>query len=232
MKREGDISQKTYSAITGIPGDVTLDAARLYVEPRVSKKRLEHIKGVVTVGREIALGLGIDPFPVELGCWLHDACKELKGKELIEIAQSNGLVLSQEELDHGQILHGPVAAILVKKDLRITNEDVLSSIAEHTLGSVRMSKISKIVYLADKLESSRPPEFTDPIWQALNAVPKPGPPDACHDFSQTGEAELDRAMVVALTLIARNLLKKNKPIQPRAMVVRNHFLQLLKNPGS
>lgn len=227
MKRADDLGQKTFS-VPGVPSSMTLDAARRYVEPRVSKKRLDHIKGVVTVGREIALGLRIDPFPVELGCWLHDACKELKGKELIEIAQANGMVLSQEELDHGQILHGPVAAILAKKELRITNQDVLGSIAEHTLGSVSMSTVSKIVYLADKLESSRPSEFTDPIWQALNAVQVDGPPNACHDFSQTDNSDLDRAMVVALTLIAKNLLKKNKPIQPQAMTVRNHFLKLLK----
>ena len=207
---------------------MTLDAARRYVEPRVSKKRLEHIKGVVTVGREIAQGLGVDPFPVELGCWLHDACKEMKAKELIEIAQANGMKLSQEELDHGQILHGPVAAILARKDLRITNEEVLASIAEHTLGSTNMSTVSKIVYLADKLESSRPTEFTEPIWEALNAVAVEGPPDACHDFSESTIADLDRAMTVALTLIAKNLLKKNKPVQPGAMVVRNHFLKQIK----
>lgn len=207
---------------------MSLDAARRYVEPRVSKKRLEHIKGVVTVGREIALGLGLDPYPVELGCWLHDACKELKGKELIEIALANGMVLSQEELDHGQILHGPVAAILAKKELKITNAEVLASISEHTLGSTEMSTVSKIVYLADKLESSRPTEFTDPIWAALNAVLVDGPPDACHDFTESSIGDLDRAMVVALTLIAKNLLKKNKPVQPRAMIVRNHFLKLIK----
>lgn len=226
MKREGDTAK--HVTFPGVPSDVTLDSARAYVEPRVSKKRLDHIKGVVTVGREIAKGLDLDPFTIELGCWLHDACKEVKAKELIEIAQANGLKLTADDLENGATLHGPVAALIVRKELQITNSDVLSSIAEHTLGSTEMSTVSKIVYLADKLEASRPEEFTNPIWEALNAVPIKGPPNECHDFSLTKIEDLDRAMVVSLTLVAKNLLKKGKPIQPRAMQVRNHFLKLIR----
>lgn len=213
----------------GIPSDLTLDFARTWVELRVSKKRFEHIKGVVVVGREIATGLEFDPFPVELACWLHDACKEVKPKELIELAVGNGMTLTPEEEEQGHILHGPVAALLVRKELRISHEEVLAGIAEHTIGGINMSTTSKIVYLADKLEDSRPEGLTEPIWRALNAVPIKGRPNAWHDFSSSTEEDLDRAMVVAMTLIAKNLLKKGKPIQPRAMQVRNHFLKLLKD---
>jgi predicted HD superfamily hydrolase involved in NAD metabolism len=227
MKRESEVGNKQIS-VPGVPASMTLDAARQWVEARVSKKRLEHIKGVVTVGREIAEGLGIDSFAIELACWLHDACKELKGRELIEIAKDNGMILSEDELEHGHILHGPVAAILARKELRITNKDVLTSIAEHTLGSTEMSTVSKIVYLADKLEASRPDEFTGQIWAALNAVPVKGPPNQCHDFSESSEEYLDDAIVVSMTLIAKNLLKKGKPVQPKAMQVRNHFLKRIR----
>jgi len=226
MKRESDIGK--HVSAPGIPSTVTLEAAQRWVETRVSKKRLDHIRGVVTVGREIAVGLELDPFPVELACWLHDACKEMKGKELIEFAQTNGMNVAPDELENGPILHGPVAAVIARKELRITNQDVLDAIAEHTLGAINMSVTSKIVYLADKLEASRPEEFTEPIWRALRAIPTKGPPNECHDFTHTTEEDLDQAMVVSLTLVAKNLLKKGKPIQPRAMVVRNHFLKLIK----
>lgn len=215
-------------SIPGIPSNVTLKFAESWVQERVSKKRFEHIEGVVVVGREIALAMGEDPFAVELACWLHDSCKEIKAKELIEIALSHGMVLTADEEEYGQILHGPVAALTVHKELRITNKDVLSAIAEHTLGGIGMSITSKIVYLADKLEDSRPDEFTEPIFEELNAIPFKGTPNAWHDYSNTTEADLDAAIVVAISLIARNLLKKGKPVQPKAMLVRNHLLKALK----
>ncbi|MBX9669356.1 MAG: bis(5'-nucleosyl)-tetraphosphatase (symmetrical) YqeK [Candidatus Obscuribacterales bacterium] len=225
MKRESDLGRKQITF--GIPGKISLDTARIWVEPRVSKKRLEHIKGVAEVGREIALGLKLDPFPIELACWLHDACKELKVKELIQMATESGRRLTPEEEELGHVLHGPVAAIIVRRELGITNQDVLNAIAEHTLGAIGMSVISKIVYLADKLESSRPEDLTEPIWRALNAIPKEGPPNACHDLSKSCVEDLDRAMLTAITLITKNLLKKGKPIQPRAMEVRNHFIKVI-----
>ncbi len=213
-------------SIPGIPTNVTLKFAESWVQQRVSKKRFEHIQGVVVVGREIALGMGLDPFPVELACWLHDSCKEIKARELIEIATSHGMVLTPDEEEYGQILHGPVAALIVQKELRITNKEVLSAISEHTLGGIEMSTTSKIVYLADKLEDSRPEEMTEPIFRALNAIPIKGIPNAWHDYSETSETDLDAAIAIAISLIARNLLKKGKPVQPKAMLVRN---QLLKN---
>ncbi len=212
----------------GIPSAITLEFAESWVQERVSKKRFDHISGVVIVGREISLGMGVDPFPVELACWLHDSCKEIKAKELIEIATTNGMVLTPDEEEYGQILHGPVAALLVSQELRITNKEVLNAIAEHTLGGINMSTTSKIVYLADKLEDSRPDEMTEPIFRALNAIPFKGTPNAWHDYSNTTEEDLDAAIVVTIGLVARNLLKKGKPVQPKAMMVRNHLLKGLK----
>lgn len=215
-------------SIPGIPSNVTLKFAESWVQERVSKKRFEHIEGVVVVGRELALGIDVDPFPVELACWLHDSCKEIKAKELIEIALSYGMVLTPDEEEYGQILHGPVAALTVQKELRITNKEVLAAISEHTLGGTDMSTTSKIVYLADKLEDSRPEEMTEPIFRALNAIPIKGTPNAWHDYSYTTETDLDAAIVTAIALIARNLLKKGKPVQPKAMLVRNQLLKGLK----
>ncbi len=225
MKRESDLGRK--QAVFGIPGKISLETARIWVEPRVSKRRLEHIRGVAEVGREIALGLKLDPFAIELACWLHDACKEMKVKDLIQMARENGRRLTVEEEELGHVLHGPVAAIVVRKELGIANQDVLNAISEHTLGATDMCVTSKIVYLADKLESSRPEDLTEPIWRALNATPKKGPPNACRDFSKSNVKDLDRAMLTAITLITKNLLKKGKPIQPRAMEIRNHFLKVV-----
>ena len=128
--------------------------------------------GVHKVGRDLAKLVGLSgdqQFIVELACLLHDACKEFKDSQLVTLAEHYGLRLSPIEKANGHLLHGPVAAFVLQEELSLTNKDVLQAVTEHTLGNCPMSDISKVVFLADCLEESRPKDFTRPIWQALQA---------------------------------------------------------------
>jgi HD superfamily phosphohydrolase YqeK len=93
---------------------------------------------------------------VGLACYLHDCCKEVKDKELIERALAGGLELSAIDRVNGHLLHGPVAALTIKQELKISNKEVLAAISEHTLGNVPMSEVSKVVFLADCLRGKPP----------------------------------------------------------------------------
>lgn len=205
-------------AVRGVPAGMTLEIARDWTQPRISKKRFDHVCGVAAVGDLIAKKAGVNRFLVGLACYLHDCCKETKDKELIEHALRGGLTLSAIEAVNGHLLHGPVAALTIKEELKITNKDVLTAISEHTLGSVTMSEISKVVFLADCLEESRPVSFTEPIWAALNTP-----------VGLTNKkVNLDRAMLVACDLSLSGLLESGRPIHPKTVDVRNHFLGIVR----
>lgn len=152
----------------GVPVDLTLDSAKEWLRPRISQRRFLHTEGVVQTAHEMAKRCHADEFLAQLAGWLHDACKEIKDKELIKMAKDYGLKLHPVEEINGHLLHGPVAAELVKHELKLTNKDVLDAIAEHTLGAVGMTVLSKILFLADALEPGRSPEYCKPIWQALH----------------------------------------------------------------
>lgn len=199
----------------GIPEDLTLDAARKWAKPRVTEKRFRHIEGVAAVGKEIAELAGEDAFLSELAGWLHDGCKEWKDKELVKAAQSYGLKLNDVEKENGHLLHGPVAAFVVRDELKIKHQELLDAVAEHTLGKVGMTNLSKVVFLADCLEESRPKDFTDPIWNALKNNPNK-------------KADLDAAMLVACDLSLEHLIKSGRVIHIKTVDVRNHFLSLVK----
>jgi len=200
----------------GIPGTLTLDFARSWVRPRVSDKRFRHIRAVAKVGRDLAELAGCDAFLVELAAWLHDACKEIKDRELIESGERLGLVLHPIERMNGHLIHGPVAALTVQAELGLTNDQVLEAISQHTLGGARLSLISKVVFLADCLEEGRPSDYTAPIWQALN---------------MDGELDLDLALVVACDLNLRSLIDSGKPIHPRTVEMRNYYLDVVRQRG-
>jgi|AGTN01.1.fsa_nt_gi putative HD superfamily hydrolase of NAD metabolism len=222
----------------GIPDDLTMEVASKWTAGRVSKKRFHHIQGVVAVGGQLARALNVDPFPVELACMLHDSSKELGASDLIILAKSRGMELVPHEEEHGHVLHGPVGAMIASETFGLTNMDVLAAIAEHTLGNLDMCIISKLVYIADKIEESRPVEATATIWEALGT-------DALqlqtfaknHDHRKHGKhinhaeklnLNLNAAILASCNMVLGHMVKKNKPIHPRSVEVRNNFLMLVK----
>lgn len=206
----------------GIPETLTLEFAQDWARQRVTEKRFKHIKGVAKVARQLAEQCRCDPFLAELGGLLHDACKEVKDSELVALAREFGLPLHPIEETNGHLLHGPVGAAVVRKELGVTNEEMLDAISEHTLGAVDMSELSKVLFLADCLEESRPKSYTDPIWKALN--------DRKVDYSSS--INLDAAMLKACDLGLTLLVEDHRVIHPRTIEVRNALLiSVLKTPS-
>lgn len=206
-------SEKMHSEghVNGIPPNITPEFLREWVKPRVKAKRFRHIEGVVAVAKKLARKADCDEHLAEIAAWIHDACKHVKDDELVSMARHYGLVLTDIEAHNGHLLHGPVAAEIAMHELDITNEDVLNAIAEHTLGAVPMSTLSKVLYLADALEESRPEDFKQPIWEAL-------------DFDHT--FDLDNALVVACSLGIKHLQESGKPVHPRTEEVRDYYSSL------
>ncbi len=198
----------------GVPDTLTLEFAEEWVSGRISEKRLKHVRGVVQVVEPLALRRGCDLFQARLAAWLHDCCKEMKDKELISLATHLGVEVDQHQRERGHLLHGPVAAAVVRKELGITHPDVLCAIAEHTLGNVPMCALSEIVYLADCLEDSRPAEYKSAIWYALDMA---------------GELNVEAALVVAMDLCIENLLETKRPIHPLTLEVRNHYVRRVRS---
>ncbi|HNA75072.1 MAG TPA: HD domain-containing protein, partial [Candidatus Obscuribacter sp.] len=117
--------------IKGVPAGMTLAKAAKWAAPRISKKRFQHVTGVVEVGLKLAKLAKLSPADrllVGLACWLHDSCKEMKDYELIEKARAAGMKLTEIEKNNGHLLHGPVAALIVRKELKISNKTVLNAI--------------------------------------------------------------------------------------------------------
>lgn len=214
---------QTEDLVNGIPNDIDIKKLIKWVEKRVSPKRFKHIKGVVKQGELISYHQNINPLPVALACWLHDSCKELKSKELIKLADENNIPLLEIEKKNGHILHGPVAAKVVSKKFSITNSDVLQAIAEHTLGGINMCTVSKVVYLADILEESRPASLTAPIWNALRGE------NVLEPKGEKVELNLDKAIYVASNLCLAHLIEADRPIHPKTVEVRNHFMEITKS---
>jgi predicted HD superfamily hydrolase involved in NAD metabolism len=217
------LTHKTYD---GIPADLTLEKAQEWMRPRISEKRYNHVQGVAKVADELATRTGCDPFLAQLAGWLHDACKETKDRDLVIQALQFGLQLSALDKVNGHLLHGPVAAETIKKDLNVTNPLVLDAIREHTLGAVDMTVLSKVVFLADCLEASRPTDYTDPIWESLHGSASKKSEKKAKKSSEP--LDLDLAILTACNLGLRQLLDAGRAIHPKTVDVRNYYLAVIR----
>jgi len=210
---------------SGIPDELTIDFAREWMQPRVSERRFKHVRGVAAVARELAEKTNCDPFVAELGGWLHDACKEVKDKELVVRAKEFGLKLHPIEEANGHLLHGPVGALTAKKELGLTDKTLLDAIAEHTLGAIDMTELSQILFLADCLEESRSHDFTVPIWNALGYKIE----DKVSARKFNAQLDMEAAILVACDLSLQCLLEDKKVIHPKTVKVRNFYLERIKS---
>ncbi len=201
------------SSIEGIPPQIDETYIKQWLEPRVSQKRLKHIKGVVKVAQKLAERHDCDVYLARLGGWLHDACKEWKADVLVAKARELAVPFGPIEEAHGHLLHGPVAAAVARIELGITNNDLLAAVAEHTLGNVPMCKLSEVLYLADCLDDTRPADYTAPIWAAL---------------SYDNEFNVNKAIVTATDLGLLHLMETARPIHPQTVSVRNYYLERLQ----
>jgi predicted HD superfamily hydrolase involved in NAD metabolism len=196
---------------------LTIEQAKKWVKPRVSEKRFRHITGVAQTARELAKEYGSEPERAELAGWLHDACKEYKDKQLVQMAHDYGLSLDRIYEENGHLLHGPIAAEVVKRELNFTDNLVLDAIRQHTLGAVEMTRLSVVVFLADAIEPGRSEDFTKPIWEALKRATDIG-----------DEQALNLAVRVACDMSLRDLLLQGRIIHPRTVEVRNFYTKLTK----
>ena len=134
-----------------------LGAAGFYTQLKrsLSDKRLVHSLLVASTARKLARLHGVDEDQAAMAGLLHDCAKCMPLAVQQQIARDNRLLLDKETLQSGNLLHGPVGAVVAEKEYGIKDPNILSSIRCHTTGKVGMLPLDMIVYLSDKIEPSR-----------------------------------------------------------------------------
>ena len=137
--------------------------------------RYAHTLGVEKTAREMAEKFGVDEEKAALAGLLHDCAKCMPLSQMTKAAN-----VAQDVYD----VHDP---------------EVLGAIRWHTTGHANMTKLEKIVYLADMIEPNRKP------YPGLEALRK-----LCM-------TDLDEAMHMALLMSLDHVREQGKPLHPDTM---------------
>lgn len=134
---------------------MTYQQAEDMVRRTLSPKRFQHTMNVKKLAVRMAQHYGVDTEKAALAAILHDSAKELPRTELLQIMQDNAIIKKVTQNRPEPVWHGICAAILAKTQWNVQDEEILSAIACHTTGKENMSKLDKILFLADMTSAER-----------------------------------------------------------------------------
>lgn len=134
-----------------LPRSQILDWLSVHVPP----PRIQHILGVEQMAVELADYYQLNRHQAQLAGLMHDLAKYYPPQLLLEMARTHNISLDPILLAHPHLLHADVGAIVACEEFNIKDEEILTAIANHTLGRPEMSPLSCIIFLADCLEPSR-----------------------------------------------------------------------------
>lgn len=135
---------------------ISLKKLRKAMESELNPKRYEHTLAVAYTAANLAMVHGTDTRNAVIAGMLHDCAKCLSDKKLISICKKNSLDISEIELHNpSALLHAKAGSVLAHKKYGVNDEDILNAIKYHTTGRPNMSKLEKILYIADYIEPDR-----------------------------------------------------------------------------
>ena len=126
------------------------------LKKELDKERYAHTIGVMYTAASLAMAHQCNLGQAMYAGLLHDCAKCLSNKKLISICEKNDLPISETELQNpAALLHAKVGSFLAKEKYEIEDDDILNAIRYHTTGRPDMSKLEKILYIADYIEPGR-----------------------------------------------------------------------------
>ncbi|MGF3113666.1 bis(5'-nucleosyl)-tetraphosphatase (symmetrical) YqeK [Facklamia sp. P9177] len=178
------------------------------LEKRLSKRRFDHVMGVEKKALELAKLYEEDIEKASIVALMHDYAKEIESEAMLNLAQA---FWSDERLKDATegIWHGFAAAQILKTDLACQDDEIIQAVAAHTTGWHQMSKLAKILYIADYTEEGR-------NFKGVNKVRK------------LSQIDLDKACFLKMRMTVKHLMKRQEYLFPLQIEVYNSWIKNYK----
>lgn len=176
-----------------------------YLKEHLTESRYKHTLGVVETAIRLAEIYKVDKNKAEIAALAHDIAKNMTIYDLKDIINKNNIKLSYDEEKTPELWHSIISPILGREIFGIEDEEILSAMRWHTTGKENMSKLDKIIYMADMIEPGR-------NFPGVDLIRK-------ESFT-----DLDKGLLQGLTHTIKYLLDKGFPIDINSIKARNYLL--------
>lgn len=126
-----------------------------HLKKMLKPARYIHSIGVASTAVGMAGIFHIDQKKAYIAGLLHDCAKNLTDEEAKIKYQDLEVELDEFEKDNNALAHAKIGAELVKVEFGIDDDEIIGAIRWHTLGNEDMTKLEKIIFVADMIEPNR-----------------------------------------------------------------------------
>lgn len=160
-------------------------------------RRIPHVLGTEETAVRLAKKYGVAETAARQAALLHDCTKRLSMEEQMELCERYGIELDEMEKQALKLLHAKTGAAIAR-DVFGMNEEVVSAILWHTTGKADMTKLEKVIYLADYIEPNR--DF-------------PG----VEELRQVCERDLDEGLKLGLSMTVEEMKEWGNPVHVKTL---------------
>jgi len=178
-----------------------------WLRERLNPKLYRHSIATQELAAELAEIYNVDRQKAVIAGLLHDCARGLSNEELLSYAHRYHIPLDHVQLAQPVLLHAPVGARLVQMELGITDNEILHAIAAHSTGSKEMSRLDKVLYVADSSEPNR--DY----------------PGVQHIRDLASSGDLDGALLKAMEVKIRYVMGQKLMLHPLSMEAWNDILK-------
>lgn len=163
------------------------------LKTRLTSQRLYHSICVAEQAKHLAEIFGGDAEKAYTAGLIHDIMRYEPPEKMLELIENDGQFLTESEKNITVTLHAIAGEVFLRKELGVTDKDILSAVRWHTTGKEDMSLLEKIIYVADLTSEDR--EYPDII-----------------EVRAMAEESLDKTCLRGLSFTIEDNAKKCRPI--------------------
>ena len=181
---------------------------------KVPSSLAEHVLRVADEAVRLAEVHGVSRDAARIAALGHDILRAHSGERLLGIASEQGCALEDAERMEPVLLHGPLEVEILREQYKVIDADVLGAVASHTTARAGMTRLQKLMFIADKIEphkmGGRPPIIR---------------------VGDLAETDLDAAMLAYLDYQIVNALERGWALHPNTIAARNEMLEQRRASG-
>ena len=184
---------------------LTPDELRPIALSYLKPKRMPHVLGTESEAVKLARMYGVDETKARIAALLHDCTKKLEMNEQLALCKEYNIELDELEQRALKLLHSRTGAELARRVFGVDDE-VYSAIRWHTTGRANMTKLEKILYLADYIEPSRDFDDVEPLRKVVYE-------------------DLDRGLLLGLQMTVDEMEAMGNPVHHNTLDARNYLIE-------
>ena len=191
----------THRELTGLTPDELRPIALSYLKP----KRMPHVLGTEQEAVRLTRRYGGDETQARIAALLHDCTKKLEMPEQLALCKQYGIELDELEQKALKLLHSKTGAAIARSVFGV-EDAVYDAIWYHTTGRPDMTRLEKILYLADYIEPSRDFPGVEELRRAVYE-------------------DLDHGLLLGLNMTIQEMEEMGNPVHHQTRDARDYLLK-------